>query len=82
MAKVKITEDDFSFDNRYYYPSRALIADIGDEVVGFYGMYYGVITDDDIKALQNGKIVVFDIDMEYRLAIKLGDTDDSKDNSN
>ena len=76
MAKVKITEDNFSFDNKYYCPSRAEIADIGDEVVEFYGMYYGVITDDDIKALQNGKIVVFDVDSEYRIAIKLGGSND------
>ena len=78
MAKFEITEDDFSFDNpdKYFYPSRTEIADIGEKVEGYCNMYYGIITEDDIKALQNGKVVVFDIDIEYRLAIKLGGNND------
>ena len=47
--------------------------EIGDTIDDNCGLFYGVITEEDIKALQNGKVLVFSIYDEYKFAIKLKD---------
>ena len=50
-------------------------ANIGDTVDHHYGMTCAIITDEDIEALQNGKVIIYDVEGEYRIAIKMGEVD-------
>ena len=76
MSEIK--EERFNNDEWKKYLEKAEIANVGDSTFSGYGMTYAIITDKDIKALQEGKVILYDVEEEYRIAIKLGGSDDGQ----
>lgn len=67
-----LEESDFT-DKPYSRLEQSEVAIIGDKVYHAYGMTFATITEDDIKALRDGKVIIYDVECcEYRIAIKLG----------
>lgn len=67
MSKYILEDKDFETEYRV----KPEIVKIGDEVNGHYGTDFGVVTDSDIRALQEGKCLYFDInDGEYACIIR------------
>ena len=70
MGMVKLTPKDFDIENECEYVETAEIYEIGDEMSSIYGMTCAVVDDEDIEALQSGKILYFAVEDEYSIAIR------------
>ena len=67
MGRFKLKEEDFETEYRV----KPEIVKIGDEVNDHYGADIGAVTDNDIRALQEGKCLYFDINCgEYCIIIR------------
>ena len=62
--------NDKRFDDEY--SERANIYNYGDEINGLYGATFGTMTDEDIKALQDGKLIHFFVEDEYTIVLRKG----------
>ena len=58
-----LTKEDFGIGEE------AVVLEDGDTYFDAYGMEHAVITDEDIKALQEGKALIFDVLDEYTLLL-------------
>lgn len=68
MSMIRLTPKDFDYDEDYV--KTAEVTELGDEVYSGYGMTCAVVDDDDIEALKSGKILIFDVQDEYTIAIR------------
>ena len=58
-----LTKEDFGIGEE------AVALEDGDTYFDIYGMEHGVVTDEDIKALQEGKALLFSVFDEYTILL-------------
>lgn len=58
-----LTKEDFGIGGE------AVVLEDGDKYFDIYGMENGVVTDEDIKALQEGKALLFSVFDEYTILL-------------
>ena len=68
MSMIRLTPKDFDYDAGFV--ETAKVYDIGEEIDSIYGMQCAIIDDEDIEALKSGKILRYEINCEYTLAIR------------